>query len=257
MQAAEMLCNTRVYHLVFLISLAIGHVHSAPYQTLPNIAGYIPVYIRHGNQPLEEINPQLAEAFHEKSAVQQATVLPNVNGPTDSSLVDEASKIKVEAKRIRKAENDVSPIDKICKGSMNKDIDAEIKKYKEISESVNQLRPVMEEDKTVLEKMQAELEDKLKILEIQKGCITDLSQTPKPSTNVDRKIHEIANDNPLQLRMKDGLRIGENILSSIFGGKKNIRNQRYPDRFRDADVPQEILDETERAKKQNLEEKSK
>lgn len=39
---------------------------------LPAIQGYIPVYIRYGNQPLEEINPKLAEAFHEGSSIHYA-----------------------------------------------------------------------------------------------------------------------------------------------------------------------------------------
>lgn len=33
-------------------------------QYLPAIPGYIPVYIRAGDTPLEEINPDLAAAFH-------------------------------------------------------------------------------------------------------------------------------------------------------------------------------------------------
>ncbi|XP_011303871.1 uncharacterized protein [Fopius arisanus] len=37
-----------------------------PIQVLENIPGFIPVYIRHGNEALEDINPLLAEAFHEK-----------------------------------------------------------------------------------------------------------------------------------------------------------------------------------------------
>lgn len=40
---------------------------------LPSIPGYIPVYIRHGDQPLEEINPALAEAFHEGSSLSKVT----------------------------------------------------------------------------------------------------------------------------------------------------------------------------------------
>jgi hypothetical protein len=35
------------------------------YQMLQSKEGYIPVYIRFGDQPLEEINPVLAEAFKE------------------------------------------------------------------------------------------------------------------------------------------------------------------------------------------------
>ncbi|KPJ09376.1 hypothetical protein RR48_08827 [Papilio machaon] len=34
------------------------------WQFLPQVPGYVPVYIRSGDTPLEEINPELAEAFH-------------------------------------------------------------------------------------------------------------------------------------------------------------------------------------------------
>ena len=34
------------------------------WQFLPERPGYVPVYIRPGDTPLEEINPYLAEAFH-------------------------------------------------------------------------------------------------------------------------------------------------------------------------------------------------
>ncbi|KAL4716540.1 hypothetical protein ACJJTC_010204 [Scirpophaga incertulas] len=34
------------------------------WQFLPPVPGYVPVYIRTGDTPLEEINPDLAEAFH-------------------------------------------------------------------------------------------------------------------------------------------------------------------------------------------------
>lgn len=36
-----------------------------PYQFLPTREGYVPVYIRMGDTPLNEINPELAVAFHE------------------------------------------------------------------------------------------------------------------------------------------------------------------------------------------------
>lgn len=35
------------------------------YQNLQPKAGYVPVYIRFGDEPLENINPNLAEAFGE------------------------------------------------------------------------------------------------------------------------------------------------------------------------------------------------
>lgn len=34
------------------------------WQYLPALPGYVPVYIRTGDTPLEDINPDLAEAFH-------------------------------------------------------------------------------------------------------------------------------------------------------------------------------------------------
>lgn len=40
-----------------------------PYQFLPTRDGYVPVYIRVGDTPLNEINPELAVAFHEVAAV--------------------------------------------------------------------------------------------------------------------------------------------------------------------------------------------
>ncbi|XP_043464625.1 uncharacterized protein LOC122500016 [Leptopilina heterotoma] len=55
----------RIISICFII-LAIGLAHGLPLQNLPNIPGYIPVYIRYDEQPLIEINPNLAEAFHEE-----------------------------------------------------------------------------------------------------------------------------------------------------------------------------------------------
>ncbi|KAL7286296.1 hypothetical protein TKK_0019469 [Trichogramma kaykai] len=58
--------------LIVLFSLARPN-NARSLQILPEIPGYVPVYIRLGDQPLEEINPALAEAFHETPAeVQQA-----------------------------------------------------------------------------------------------------------------------------------------------------------------------------------------
>lgn len=42
---------------------------SYPYQILPTRDGYVPVYIRVGDTPLNDINPELAVAFHEVVAV--------------------------------------------------------------------------------------------------------------------------------------------------------------------------------------------
>ncbi|XP_043791444.1 uncharacterized protein LOC122714289 isoform X2 [Apis laboriosa] len=61
--------------------------HTFPLQVLPAIQGYIPVYIRYGNQPLEEINPKLAEAFHEGSSIHYAySPMNNLNKKLDLDL---------------------------------------------------------------------------------------------------------------------------------------------------------------------------
>ncbi|KAI4494160.1 hypothetical protein M0802_009194 [Mischocyttarus mexicanus] len=69
-------------------------VDSYPYQILPSIPGYIPVYIRNGDQPLEEINPALAEAFHEHSGLSKSIRLDhNFNEESRAnSVVDESRK---------------------------------------------------------------------------------------------------------------------------------------------------------------------
>ncbi|KAH8303851.1 hypothetical protein KR018_012107, partial [Drosophila ironensis] len=38
---------------------------AAPYQELEPRKGHVPVYIRHGDEPLSDIHPGLAEAFKE------------------------------------------------------------------------------------------------------------------------------------------------------------------------------------------------
>lgn len=52
--------NTQIYLFYSLFSDA------APvYQYLAPRPGYVPVYIRFGDTPLSDINPELDEAFHE------------------------------------------------------------------------------------------------------------------------------------------------------------------------------------------------
>ncbi|XP_012286590.1 serine/arginine repetitive matrix protein 1 [Orussus abietinus] len=72
MQPAGMLRPTGTAILLPCV-LFIGYACAGPLQVLPSIPGYVPVYIRHGDQPLEEINPDLAEAFHERSSLPQVT----------------------------------------------------------------------------------------------------------------------------------------------------------------------------------------
>ncbi|XP_017886570.1 uncharacterized protein LOC108628872 isoform X2 [Ceratina calcarata] len=106
MQPAEMMRGTRaVYNLVLLISISVAYVHSYPLQILPSIPGYIPVYIRYGDQPLEEINPALAEAFHEGGSSKSLNLDKIPNAPGISPEEDEASKYNVYAIDVRQANN--------------------------------------------------------------------------------------------------------------------------------------------------------
>lgn len=51
-----------IFWFVFFLSFILD---SYPYQFLPDREGYVPVYIRLGDTPLNEINEDLAIAFHE------------------------------------------------------------------------------------------------------------------------------------------------------------------------------------------------
>ncbi|XP_059618254.1 uncharacterized protein LOC132262834 [Phlebotomus argentipes] len=55
--------------LGYAVALTVLLVQSSDaalvYQVLPPREGYVPVYIRYGETPLDEINPNLADAFHE------------------------------------------------------------------------------------------------------------------------------------------------------------------------------------------------
>ncbi|XP_055711416.1 uncharacterized protein LOC129806673 [Phlebotomus papatasi] len=61
MRATVILCCA-----VVLTVLLVQSSEAAPaYQVLQPREGYVPVYIRYGETPLDEINPNLAAAFHE------------------------------------------------------------------------------------------------------------------------------------------------------------------------------------------------
>ncbi|KAF7396462.1 hypothetical protein HZH66_007324 [Vespula vulgaris] len=100
MQTAGMLRGTRAIYFLVLLAPLVDHAHSYPYQILPSMPGYIPVYIRNGDQPLEEINPALAEAFHEHSGLSKSIRLDRNYGQLESTkesrtnlVVDESRKI--------------------------------------------------------------------------------------------------------------------------------------------------------------------
>ncbi|XP_063838161.1 uncharacterized protein LOC135087248 [Ostrinia nubilalis] len=68
---------------VILCALYCVVIEARPkWQFLPPVPGYVPVYIRAGDTPLEEINPDLAEAFHAlpagRSAGKQLEASPEI-----------------------------------------------------------------------------------------------------------------------------------------------------------------------------------
>ncbi|XP_043258989.1 uncharacterized protein LOC122401109 [Colletes gigas] len=164
MQAAEMLRGTRayVYHLVFLISLSVDYVHPLPLQVLPSIPGYIPVYIRYGDQPLEEINPALAEAFREGSSLPKVN-LANIDGPSDISLEEDgADKNKVEAIHVRQVDNNFATEDEKDKEPAEVSSDTETSKRKTVSQPVVKVLPLTEEEKDALDKFKIEIKEETK-----------------------------------------------------------------------------------------------
>ncbi|XP_061708542.1 uncharacterized protein LOC133518826 [Cydia pomonella] len=78
------------------------------WQFLPPVPGYVPVYIRTGDTPLEEINPELAEAFHAlpagRSAGKELEASPEMPELADQPEIPE------QPEKPSKIEND-SPID--------------------------------------------------------------------------------------------------------------------------------------------------
>ncbi|XP_043649310.1 uncharacterized protein LOC122617493 [Drosophila teissieri] len=71
--------------LVFLVVALL--TEAAPFQELEPRKGHVPVYIRHGDEPLSEIHPGLAEAFKEaesKSLVTESPQAETTNPPATS-----------------------------------------------------------------------------------------------------------------------------------------------------------------------------
>lgn len=75
---------------VLVVAVMVQNSAAAPkYQILEPREGYIPVYIRYGDEPLSEINPALAAAFHEPvnrvSRAELAQVLQRDESPNNTS----------------------------------------------------------------------------------------------------------------------------------------------------------------------------
>ncbi|CAK1544508.1 unnamed protein product [Leptosia nina] len=76
------------------------------WQFLPEVLGYVPVYIQNGDTPLEDINPELAEAFHAipagRSAGKLVDAVPDVPDKEPEYVPENIDKRPYEKKLIEK-----------------------------------------------------------------------------------------------------------------------------------------------------------
>ncbi|BFF99278.1 uncharacterized protein DMAD_07219 [Drosophila madeirensis] len=113
-QNIAMAKNSLIVAALALLALC-SVIRAAPYQELEPRKGHVPVYIRHGNEPLSDIHPGLAEAFKEEgqskaleadSLVTEipeaaATSSPTTSAPASSSTESDIASfetIKAQAK---------------------------------------------------------------------------------------------------------------------------------------------------------------
>ncbi|XP_013149566.1 PREDICTED: uncharacterized protein LOC106111910 isoform X2 [Papilio polytes] len=110
-----------MYKLVLICALCLVIIEARPrWQFLPPVPGYVPVYIRSGDTPLEEINPELAEAFHALPAgrsagklVDAAPEIPEANqSQPDLVLEPEENYEKKFLEKKKKATEVVKPIER-------------------------------------------------------------------------------------------------------------------------------------------------
>ncbi|XP_045776638.1 uncharacterized protein LOC123875033 [Maniola jurtina] len=80
--------------IIVLCVMCVVLIEARPkWQYLPAVPGYVPVYIQNGDTPLEEINPDLAEAFHVfpagRSVGKQVDAVPDTPELADQPQPDE------------------------------------------------------------------------------------------------------------------------------------------------------------------------
>ncbi|XP_034186302.2 uncharacterized protein LOC117607123 [Osmia lignaria lignaria] len=288
MQVAEIIRGTRaIYELVFLISISITYVHSLPLQVLPSIPGYIPVYIRHGDQPLEEINPALAEAFHEGSSLSKSINLDNISGHGNINPVEEETyKYDIYPLHIRQVNNHFSTKDEDDKKSVEEVTKTETEKYASNTDKKNRqekprrkgapkpvvkINPLTEEEKEALEKLQIDVKDSPKLLnsnlhlrlssdEINGNTNEEIfkqrtevdptanySIQPDPSPIKDAAQHSADKDAPISTLANEGMPVKKQRLPNILSNVRKVLPS--SDMF--------LKTEEERTEKQSLKEKSK
>ncbi|XP_076384989.1 uncharacterized protein LOC105662031 [Megachile rotundata] len=281
MQVAEIIRGTRAtYELVFLVYLSVAYVHSLPLQVLPSIPGYIPVYIRHGDQPLEEINPALAEAFHEGSSLSKSINLDNISGPEEINPVeDETYKYDIYPLHIRQVNNHFSANDEDDKKSVEANAKTETLKHasnvekksreeksrrKGASKPVVKVNPLTEEKKETLEKLQidvrkseelnSDLHERLQTDEINRNTNEEIF---KQHIEVDPTANYSIQPDPSPIKDVDK----DAPASTLSNEEMPVKNQRQPNVLSNVQKllppPMFLKADEERTEKQSLNDKSK
>uniref|UniRef100_W8CC73 Secreted protein n=1 Tax=Ceratitis capitata TaxID=7213 RepID=W8CC73_CERCA len=121
--------------LILAVICCVVEIGAAPYQELPPRAGHVPVYIREGNQPLTEIHPGLAEAFHEANALTQKT--------EDANAEVVKKELTNDSKQSQPDESDIASFDVIKNDYSQRE---SLAKNEEAKESVNQKKNEKKKD---------------------------------------------------------------------------------------------------------------
>nr|XP_014102994.1 uncharacterized protein LOC106627422 [Bactrocera oleae] len=106
-------CLLAMLILAIILCLCATEIAAAPYQELPPRAGHVPVYIREGDQPLSEIHPGLAEAFHEVAALTQKVEDKNSEPPKDDTVSDAKEEKAAAVTESEPTESDIASFDVI------------------------------------------------------------------------------------------------------------------------------------------------
>jgi hypothetical protein len=76
--SSTLYADSRRYYFLSRLVIFDFFLDSSPLQYLPNVPGYVPVYIRYGDEPLENINPNLADAFGERSNSIKVSIIRHI-----------------------------------------------------------------------------------------------------------------------------------------------------------------------------------
>ncbi|XP_034949461.1 uncharacterized protein [Chelonus insularis] len=96
----------------FLLIISIldnNFTYSKPLQILEHKPGYIAVYIRHGDEPLININPSLAEAFHEENILKGVVPVDKYDSPSQKNTVDDSNKPQNSLNSVNKKDVTAQP----------------------------------------------------------------------------------------------------------------------------------------------------